>query len=105
MQPAETSKHTPGPWAITEKTWSRHGCALEGTTPVVRMAGPCDAVIVSLGADKAEQEANARLIAAAPETAAERDKLKEIMRSCWQRWKRCADTWENGAVLVNNSSY
>jgi hypothetical protein len=69
------AKHTPGPWVV----------------------GPVDDTVVThLGADGARyivaeiagdynqpdtwpiMEANARLIAAAPETAAERDKLREI---------------------------
>lgn len=58
------SKHTPGPWFVD----AHKNVVAEGGGLV---AFPC----ISAGFD---QEANARLIAAAPETAAERDRLKEI---------------------------
>jgi hypothetical protein len=59
--------YTPGPWGVES----------DGST--VTMAGQC--VIVGPapdGAGRDEEKANARLIAAAPETAAERDSLREI---------------------------
>lgn len=72
-------KHTPGSWYISTKVWDRNnGAALHGETPVVRMNGPCDAVIVSLGAAKTELEANARLIAAAPDLL---EALKAMLES------------------------
>lgn len=69
-----TSKHTPGPWRsiptgmvpnewnIIHEWMSADGCPVRGH--VARAYG--------------NDEANARLIAAAPETAAERDSLKAI---------------------------
>ena len=64
MQPAETSKHTPGPWRI------RQSYADQTYTHVY--SDTDDRIACT------RSEANARLIAAAPETAAERDRLKEI---------------------------
>lgn len=62
------TKHTPGPWRIKESqfggivTWSVNFGPI-GTMDYCEVSGP-------------SAEANARLIAAAPETAAERDELK-----------------------------
>lgn len=58
------SKHTPGPWFVD----AHNNVLAEG----------CLVAFPSVAAGLEKQEANARLIAAAPETAAERDRLKEI---------------------------
>lgn len=58
-------QHTPGPW--------KH----EGFTTVFAPDGLSVAHTVPHHQGKEEAQANARLIAAAPETAAERDHLKE----------------------------
>ena len=63
------TKHTPGPWHIARETFGEDK-RIVGDCNVVRMSGPCDAVVVSLGADMAEQNANARLIASAPDVLA-----------------------------------
>ena len=74
-----STKHTVGKW--------KAGKPEANGTPVT---GPCGVTIAWCGAnavygaaepyriDRYEAEANARLIAAAPETAAEQDKLREI---------------------------
>ena len=64
-----TAKHTPGPWQ------ARAGI---GRWNVTTTAAPRTFNICSINTDRLEQDANARLIAAAPETAAERDRLKAI---------------------------
>lgn len=70
-------EHTPGPWKL--KTGLR-----EDNTPytiVVRCIGsePRICEVDEIDAEcEAENAANAQLITAAPETAAERDRLKEI---------------------------
>lgn len=59
-------KHTPGPWRVYERT-------------PVRIITESKRVIATVrGWGTPEGDANARLIAAAPETAAERDRLKAI---------------------------
>ena len=74
-------KHTPGPWYVSQVGLTNGGdrpittedgriCTVDCQTPFKRGEGwqsECDV-----------REANARLIAAAPETAAERDRLKEV---------------------------
>lgn len=63
-----TGKHTPGPWKI--KITERHGLTLTGCYSSIYTAKGeyiCEDV---------STEANAHLIAAAPETAAERDDFK-----------------------------
>lgn len=72
--------YTPGPWAITTKRFSRQGVALEGDITVVTMPGPCEAVVVSLGATREEIQANAQLIAAAPAMYELLEKLAAICR-------------------------
>lgn len=65
------TKHTPGPWEV-RKTASGNPFIYAGQLNVAGVA------IARPGIDSATSAANARLIAAAPETAAERDRLKEI---------------------------
>lgn len=65
--------HTPGPWKIDQRdsnTSARIGSAvdLQASGLVARVYGN----------NPQHMEANARLIAAAPETAAERDRLKAV---------------------------
>jgi hypothetical protein len=59
--------HTPGPWKADLQEFGEGATEIVGICPVVRMNGACDAVVVSLGADNVECQANARLIAAAPQ--------------------------------------
>lgn len=60
--------HTPGPWHITDDNYGRYRdiYVMAKGRSIVRME-PWDTM-----------DADARLIAAAPETAAERDRLKEV---------------------------
>jgi hypothetical protein len=70
------SGHTPGPWLIQQgDEWADgivtlHGHNEDGT--------PMYWTVASYNRRRDEAEANARLIAAAPETAAERDRLREV---------------------------
>lgn len=81
----KTAQHTPGPWVLKRRAKPFHGVAnirdsagrrICSFTAHRNHAGYCNA----------EHEANARLIAAAPETAAERDRLKainaELLEAC-----------------------
>lgn len=58
------NKHTPGPWFVD----AHNNVLAEG----------CLVAFPSVASGLEKQEANAHLIAAAPETASERDRLKEI---------------------------
>jgi hypothetical protein len=62
-----SAQHTPGPWAVVQ----RFSVAQDFD------GGIAVADVVRLPS-RAEAEANARLIAAAPETAAERDQLRAL---------------------------
>ena len=64
-----TEKHTPGPWAFVSLAPHKFGIS---DAALIGQKG-CHSVIGQIWS-----EANARLIAAAPETAAERDRLKAI---------------------------
>lgn len=71
------TKHTPGPWEYFEqKEWGRD--SMYGCVRAPQSAGGFVIVNGCAPGGTEEQKANARLIAAAPDTAAERDKLKEI---------------------------
>ncbi|MES2155406.1 MAG: hypothetical protein V4510_09760 [bacterium] len=68
----KTTPHTPGPWGCVDTSNHAHDYRL--TKP--------DGSHLPVNApynDHSEQRANARLIAAAPETAAERDELAEVL--------------------------
>ena len=79
-----TSKHTPGPWryqGVGQHFWitSAHPATPSVVgTHVAELPYAPPVVKNSMCPGHDEAEANARLIAAAPETAAERDRLKEI---------------------------
>lgn len=60
------AKHTPGPWAV-----------IEGDFRGVKIEGEDQAEVARCPGDK-QGRIDARLIAAAPKTAAERDRLKEV---------------------------
>ena len=62
------TKHTPGPWRVTDTRIFQDN----PLNSVVAIAS-CNGIAL----EHKEHQANARLIAAAPETAAERDRLKE----------------------------
>lgn len=87
------AQHTPGPWyasiSTPEQESAKWGGKCGANAAILRKTGKfifgCETsdVIVFLphwrdSKDNAEQIANAELIAAAPETAVERDRLKEI---------------------------
>ncbi|HZZ77143.1 MAG TPA: hypothetical protein VFE62_01410 [Gemmataceae bacterium] len=64
------AKHTPAPWDVSgNEIWGISPWNARFKIATVTMPSPMNAV---------DWSANARLIAAAPETAAERDRLKEI---------------------------
>lgn len=59
--------HSAGPWYLSVVTFDRKaGHAIQGTCPVIKMPA-CEAIVASVGASQEEVNANARLIAAAPE--------------------------------------
>lgn len=64
--PDQQAQHTPGPWGISTHDGA-HFVGKKGFPSVART-----------WTDSPEELVNARLIAAAPETAAERDRLKSI---------------------------
>lgn len=67
-----TTKHTPGPW--------KFAAAVQNNGPnyfVISTGKWCEPAIATC-----ESEANAKLIAAAPETAAERDRLRAALENC-----------------------
>lgn len=69
--------HTKGPWAFEELA-AKDGDGYVLTTEGNRVEIAHHGGAYSMGLPRAEVLANARLIAAAPETAAERDRLREV---------------------------
>lgn len=90
-----SAKHTPGPWFTDEKHYSdKHRYVMSEHAPFLGTVA-----VVALGF--AEAEANARLIATAPDLLEALTKLVEDleMRSNWKRGS------ENGVVDCGNSVY
>ena len=67
----ENTKHTPGPWKILTKDGAASVVIVDCDPNFGHKIADCTTQMRTL----AKQQANARLIAAAPETAAERDRL------------------------------
>lgn len=65
MTQTQQATHTPGPWAVDDATGMNIICLKPRHTLFVGQPTAC-------------ARANARLIAAAPETAVERDRLKQL---------------------------
>ena len=84
MKPEEKTQHTPGPWNLNP-VFQMEGygyfisCIRDGTETV--MANPNIAQVFLLGDGNGEAEANASLIAAAPDLLAEMEKLLWVARS------------------------
>lgn len=74
----QTSKHTPGPWSnLNAMVMAENNCTMicdpySGNRQNKGFQGAVSEKLLPID----EREANAQLIAAAPETAAERDRLK-----------------------------
>lgn len=82
-------KHTPGPWVYSFES-------VDPEWAVVTTVG--GSVIANVNSDH-RQEANARLIAAAPETAAERDRLKEVNADLLAALKQFRTKVYNAALI------
>ena len=81
------TKHTPGPWRVNDAD--------------VFQDNPLDSVVMiahCTGASVAHNEhlANARLIAAAPETAAERDRLRVSKHYLLKALRKVEEIFRNG---------
>ena len=59
------TEHTPTPFHVTTNEFGPHASSIHGSLPVIKMAGGCEAVVVSLGAERLECEANAKFIVTA----------------------------------------
>ena len=100
-RPTMKSKHTPGPWKASQKPtgseWLISSVSWDDTGRSYAQFLGCAYVIANLETG----EANARLIAAAPETAAERDRLKEL---CGELLVACKNYMENleAGILVRD---
>ena len=91
------TKHTPGPWAATTRQGSWDWVVFQATNPNMEI---CQ--MFHDGTDENETgAANARLIAAAPETAAERDRLREINAELLAALKELSDGMWAGDGISN----
>ncbi len=91
-------KHTPGPWV-------KVGNALYQGDRIDGRSTTGSEKVVSL---EEVTEANARLLAAAPETAAERDQLREINRELLEALEWIADTsdaWREHELPGGETAY
>lgn len=94
------AEHTPGPWFVEMPNWQTPHVWINavGSSGVAKIE-TCD-----YGDGKGERItdedlANARLIAAAPETAAERDRLKEVNAELLAALKAVMGEWKDGYGL------
>ena len=90
------TQHTPGPWTIYEPELdiTAYDEAADRTVTVAMM---CDDA-------EPEREANAALIAAAPETAAERDRLRQVNEVMLEAL-RAAHKHAHKALTAESNSY
>ncbi|CAL8974569.1 hypothetical protein RHODGE_RHODGE_03289 [Rhodoplanes serenus] len=96
------AKHTPGPWTVEdplgpEALWIVEAGKKPHEWRCIAMVcrddlDDHDDLDLPIGAG--EQRANARLIAAAPETAAERDRLREVNAELVEALRFYSDEWE-----------
>lgn len=82
-------KHTPGPWAVNPINAQVDAFKDGEAIPVCRMLWP------TTERSAAETEANAHLIAAAPELLAERDRLREVNAALLAALERVEREWVN----------
>ena len=77
-----TEQHTPGPWVVYHRKPGSPQAPFSSDMPeIMAKNGPVIADIRWNGHNATHGEANARLIASAPETAAERDRLRNMLES------------------------
>ena len=96
--------HTPGPWILGDDPAYVGIPHTKAGTQWIRCIGEVNDV------SDAEDEASARLIAAAPETAAERDRLKEVNaellflleRYVYLHEEDCVETDEASTLLTES---
>ena len=107
---SEQVKHTPGPWKISDMLAIDNMLVRDGSVAWVhnsrRMEAASGALIgevtsdswieggnsgLPIVKDRAEMLANAALIAAAPETAAERDRLRAVNADLLEALRKCVE--------------
>ncbi len=89
---SDASTHTPGQWVV----FDGYNPGIDAGDYTIIVFGERDDDYGINGATKGERLANARLIAAAPETAAERDRLVEVLRDA-------VKAFDNGAVQIKSA--
>ncbi len=90
----QQTNHTPAPWIIGSDNFGNVIVCKDKL--FISHIHPISNDGVSLNA--AEAEANARLIAAAPETAAERDRLKEINAELLEALQKIVEIDVDGGI-------
>lgn len=91
------AEHTEGPWWIWDETHVMAGKGNRAGGMGERLVANCGGTSsnVNRSAVRAENAANARMIAAAPETAVERDRLREALERVLEHFK--PSTTQGGA--------
>ena len=87
---SQGSRHTPGPWVITR---NGHGWIVQRETELAYYLAQ-----VVMQPTHAETEANARLMAAAPELLAALERLRDLDVNCSQEEDRAA--WEQACKAI-----
>jgi len=91
-------KHTPGPWPCVRLSMNGEAYATHYEAHI-----DCGACMVWAPPGNEEQEANARLIAAAPELLEALRELHDFADQCshYQHRERSAEAFRNAAALLN----
>ena len=94
------SKHTPGKWNVGSESFNKM-FVISQTGVVVADCSTANRG----GGDDEEKLANARLIAAAKDTAAERDRLKEMNEELLAALKEARDDLHRAKGFVSDRQY
>jgi hypothetical protein len=89
------SEHTPGPWRFERNVWNspNHSEDSIGSIRGPRTENGANDWFIATLEDATEQEANAALIASAPETARERDELQALINLQHKRTVKADQLW------------
>lgn len=98
-KPKPASAHTPGPWLTFGDTITAADKLAPGYTLQICAVGSLND---NVRHERTELEANKKLIAAAPETAAERDRLREVNADLLKTLQRLTEKVERANALQHS---
>ncbi|KKM92478.1 hypothetical protein LCGC14_1218080 [marine sediment metagenome] len=100
-QPNSEAKHTPGPWSIGGDGADVFAGGKAPTYATARHIADCQPEAPGLLGMASEDVANAELIAAAPETAAQRDELLAVCEAMIRAWNKADSAFPESTRSVD----